>query len=129
MLKRFFVAGALSVGLAAGAAGPALAGADIDIGIGLGGGHRGHISCRQGASIVHSAGFKRVQPMDCSGSEYTYRGVRHDNLYKITVKSRNGQIRRADRIRRGGGWGGGYDDGDGYDDGGYDDGGYDDGDY
>lgn len=121
MLKKFIVAGALSFGmLAAGTAGPALAGTDIDIGIGLGGGYGGggRISCRQGARIVASAGFRRVRPMDCNGSEYSYRGVRRDNLYRITVRARNGNIKNVDRIRRGGGgYGGGYGDDD--DDGDY----------
>ncbi|TMJ37372.1 MAG: hypothetical protein E6G89_14430 [Alphaproteobacteria bacterium] len=130
MAKKLIVAGVLGLGLlAAGAVGPTLAGTNIDIGIGLGGGHGGHISCRQGARIVAYAGFRHVRPIDCDGGEYAYRGVRHDSLYRIIVRSRNGQIKYAGRIRRGGGYGGDdYDDGGGYDGGGYD-GGYDDGDY
>ena len=125
MAKKLIVAGALGLGLLAG---PALAGTNVDIGIGMGGGYGERISCRQGARMVAYAGFRHVRPMDCSGSEYTYRGFRHDSLYRIVVRSRNGQIKYADRIRRGGYGGGGYDDG-GYDDGGGYDGGYDDGDY
>ena len=122
MLEKLIIAGALSLGmLAAGTASSALAGTDIDIGIGLGGGYggSGRISCRQGARIVASAGFRRVRPLDCNGSEYSYRGVRRDNLFKITVRSRNGNIKNVYRIRRGG---------DGYGGGGYGDD-YDDGDY
>jgi len=77
---------------------------------------------------VAYAGFRHVRPIDCDGSEYAYRGVRHDSLYRIVVKSRNGHIKYAARIRRGGGYDDDeYDDGGSYD-GGYD-GGYDDGDY
>jgi hypothetical protein len=127
-MAKFIVAGALGLGLlAVGAAGSALAGTNVDIGIGLGGGYGGHISCRQGARIVAYAGFRHVRPIDCDGSEYTYRGVRHDSLYRIVVRSRNGHIKYANRIRGGGYGGGGYDDD--YDDGGGYDGGYDDGDY
>ncbi len=122
MLKKLIAAGALSLGmLAAGTAAPALAGTDIDIGIGLGGGYSkpapryyggGRISCRQGARIVASEGFRRVRPIDCDGKEYTYQGLRRGDLYRIEVRSRNGNIRKIDRIRRGGGggWGDDYDD-------------------
>lgn len=139
MFKNLIVAGALSLAvLGFGTASQALAGTNVDIGIGLGGGYSDpgrryrRVSCREGARIVASAGFRRVRPLDCNGSEYAYRGFRHGDMYKITIKSRNGHIKNVIRLRRGGGWdggggwgGGGYDDG--YDGGGYDDGGYDDG--
>ena len=112
MFKNLIVAGALSLGLLALGSGPSLAGVDVDIGIGGGGG--GRISCRQGARIVANAGFRRVRPIDCSGREYSYRGARRDNLFQITVRSRNGRITNVDRIRRGGG-GYGDDDEDGED--------------
>ena len=134
MFKTIMIAGALALGMVfASPVGPARADADVDIGIGLGGGYgsdpyvwqaRREISCRQGARIVASAGYRNVRPVDCSGSQYAYVGRRNDRNYKITVRSRNGNIIRVERIRRGGGggWGGGgY--GDDYDDG-YDDGGY-----
>jgi len=121
MLKKFIVAGALALGLlGVGVAGPASAGADIDIGIGVGRGGGGRISCRQGAHIVANAGFRRVRPLDCSGSQYAYRGFRHDNMFEISVRSRSGRITNVERIRRGGGYGGG---------GGYGDDSDDDGDY
>lgn len=118
MLKKLIVAGALSLGaLGFGTAGQALAGTDIDIGIGVGGGGYyqpgptyyggGRISCRQGARIVTSAGFRRVRPMDCNGSEYVYSGVRRGDVFRIQVRARSGSIKDVDRIRRGGG---GYDD-------------------
>jgi hypothetical protein len=118
MLKKLIVAGTLSLGmLGFGGAGSASAGVDVDVGIGLGGGYGGggRISCRQGARIVASAGFRRVRPVDCSGSEYAYRGIRRGDLFSIQVKSRNGRIRNVYRIHGGGG---GYDDDD-YDDGDY----------
>lgn len=122
MLKKLITAGAVSLGvLGFGTAGQAVAGTDIDIGVGIGGGGgyyqpgpsygRYRISCRQGARIVSSAGFRRVRADDCRGTEYKYYGREGRSLYKIVVDSRNGRIKDVDRIRRGGGgWGGGYDD-------------------
>jgi len=143
MLKSMMVAGALTLGLViAGPVGAARADTNVNIGIGLGGGYdsgpyywlaRRGISCGEGRRIVASAGFRRVSAVDCYGSEYTYRGIRRDGMYKITLKSSNGRIRDVDRIRRwGGGYGGGYDDDDddnryyggGYGGGGYGGGGY-----
>jgi hypothetical protein len=109
MFKNLMVAGAFSLGLVALGSGSSLAGVNIDLGIGGGG---GRISCRQGARIVSGAGFRRVRPVDCSGSEYSYRGFRRDNMFEITVRSRNGRITNVDRIRRGGGYGDDDDDGD-----------------
>jgi hypothetical protein len=126
VIKTMMVAGALSLGLVmASPMGAARADSDVDIGIGLGGGYdpgpyywpaRQRISCREGARIVASAGFRRVQPFDCSGSEYGYRGFRRDNMYEITLRSSTGRIKDIDRIRRGGGYG---DDDDGDYGGGY----------
>jgi hypothetical protein len=129
MFKTIMMAVALALGVViASPVGPARA--DADIGIGIGGGYgsdpylwqaRRGISCRQGASIVFSAGFKNVRAVDCGGSQYSYIGRRGDRQYKITVRARNGNIISIQRIRRGGGggWGGGY--GDDYDDDGYGD--------
>lgn len=128
MLRNWMAAGALSLGmLAIGAIGPAQADTDIDIGVGINGGYSspgpryayhggGHISCRQGARIVRSAGFRRVRPIECSGSEYSYRGFRRDSVFEIRVRSRNGRITDI-RRRGGGGYGDDYDDYDDYDDG------------
>lgn len=121
MLKTLIIGGALSLGvLGFGATGQAQAGTDIDIGIGVGGGGyyqpgpsygygRSRISCRQGARIAASQGFRRVRPDDCRGTEYRYIGQRRGDLFKIVINSRNGRIKDIDRIRRGGG-GWGYDD-------------------
>ncbi|WP_162914361.1 hypothetical protein [Taklimakanibacter lacteus] len=122
MLRNWMAAGTLSLGmLVTGAIGPAQADTDIDVGVGIGGGYSspdlhyayhggGRISCRQGAHIVRSAGFRRVRPIECNGSEYSYRGFRRNSIFEIRVRSRNGRITD---IRRRGGWDGGYDD---YDD-------------
>lgn len=147
MLKTIMIAGALGLSMVvASPVGPASAGTSINVGMGLG--DRGYdpgpnywparsgISCGEGRRIVAYAGYRSVRPLDCNGSEYTYAGRRGDRWFKITVRSKNGNIRKVERLRRGGGgwggggWGGGggYG-GDDYDDGGYDDGGYDDGDY
>ncbi|MGE0283256.1 MAG: hypothetical protein AB7P20_21915 [Rhizobiaceae bacterium] len=111
MFKNFMVAGTLSLGLLGLLAldsGPSRAGVNIDVGIG-----GGRISCRQGARIVANAGYRRVRPLDCNGSQYSYRGFRRDNMFEISVRSRNGRITNVERIRRGGG---GYDDDGDYDD-------------
>jgi hypothetical protein len=132
MFKTLVVAGGLSLGLlASGGTSQALADSDIDIGIGLGGGYHQpgvqyarsgyRISCRQGARIVRSAGFRGVRAVDCDGSAYSYYGFRRDRMFQINVRSRDGSIRDISRLR--GGYGGG-----GYDDGGYGDD-YDDDDY
>lgn len=131
MLKKLITAGVVSLGVMGfGAAGEAVAGTDIDIGIGVGGGGgyyqpgpsygRGRISCRQGARIAASAGYRRVRPVDCSGSEYVYHGMRRGDLFRIQIRSRSGQIKDVDRIRRGGG-GGGWGGGGGYGDDDYED--------
>lgn len=129
--------GALSLAaLVASPIGAARAEPDVEIGIGLGSGYdpgpfywpaRQRISCGEGSRIVASAGFRRVRPFDCSGSEYGYRGFRRDNMYNITVRSSSGRILDIERIRRGGygdddggygggGYGGGYGGGGGYGD-------------
>jgi hypothetical protein len=139
MIKTIVVAGALALGLVVvSPVGPARADG-VYLGSGFGGGYhpgphfwlaRRGISCRDGAQIVYSAGFKNVRAQDCNGSEYTYLGRRHDRWYKVTVSSRSGNIKAAYRVGKGG-WGGGYGDDDddygGYG-GGYGDD-YDDGDY
>ena len=108
MIRNLMIAAAFSLGLLTVSSGPSMAGVNIDLNIG----GKGRISCRQGAGIVANAGYRRVRPVECNGSEYTYRGIRRDSLFNITVRSRNGSITGVDRIRRGGG--GGY--GDDYED-------------
>ena len=133
MLKSMALAGALFFGLViVGPVSSARAGTNVDIGIGPGGTYdsgpyywpaRRGISCGEGRRIVASAGFRRVTPVVCHGREYTYRGIRRDSMYSITLRSFSGRIKDVHRIRRGGGGYGGYDEDD-YNDRPYGDGGY-----
>jgi hypothetical protein len=136
MIKTTLIAGAVSLGMMlATPIAPARADTNVDIGIGLGGRYhdpgpyhwpaRTRISCREGARIVRSIGFRRVRPTDCSGSGYAYRGFRRGGLYEIEIRSSSGRVRNVVRLRGRGGWGDDYDD---YDDGGYGDD-YDDNEY
>jgi len=143
MQRALMVAGALALGLViAHPAGAAPAGSDINVGIGLGGTDeagayywpaRSGISCGQGGRIAASAGFRRVHPVDCHGTEYTYNGIRHDGVYKITLKQSSGRIKDVDQIRSWDsyGWDGDYEGEDDYSDRGYgySDGGFSSGDY
>jgi len=81
---------------------------------------RSGVSCGEGQRIVASGGFRSVRPLDCHGNEYTYRGVRDDGLYKITLGSSSGRIEDVDRIRNWDpyGWSGDYN-GEDYSDRGY----------
>jgi hypothetical protein len=81
---------------------------------------RSGVSCGEGQRIVASGGFRKVRPLDCHGNEYTYRGVRNDGLYKITLRPSSGRIEDVDRIRNWDpyGWSGDYS-GEDYSDRGY----------
>lgn len=126
MLKAMIVAGALAMGLVIAA--PMGRAADAGIGIGRsyepGPYHwpaRHGISCGEGGRIVATAGFRRIRPIDCHGSEYTYNGMRRDGVYKITLKQSNGRIKDVDQIRSFDryGWDGDYQGEDDYSDRGY----------
>src|SRR5262245_11167997 len=109
MLKALMVAGGLCVGLmVTSPVDAARADTLVDIGIGLGAANdqgpyywpaRSGVSCGEGGRIVASGGFRSVKPLDCHGSEYTYRGTRDDGLYKITLRSSSGRIEDVHRIR------------------------------
>lgn len=109
MLKTLMVAAGLCVGLVVtGSVGAARADTLVDIGIGLGAANdqgpyywpaRSAVNCGEGQRIVASGGFRSVTPLDCHGNEYTYRGIRDDGLYKITLKSSSGRIEDVDLIR------------------------------
>jgi hypothetical protein len=77
-------------------ASPALADIDIDINLELK--KYGRISCRRGERIVERAGFRRVQPRDCSGRRYVYSGRRYGERYLIRVDSRRARIVGVDRL-------------------------------
>jgi len=131
MLKTLILAGGLCVGLVV--TSPVCAArADtlVDIGIGFGAANdqgpyywpaRSGVSCGEGQRIVASGGFRKVTPVDCHGSEYTYRGIRDGGLYKITLRSSSGRIEDVARIRDWDryGWDGDYSGEDDYSDRGY----------
>jgi hypothetical protein len=75
---------------------PAKAGVNIDVNI-LGGG-KGRISCRRGERIVENAGWRRVEPRNCSGRNYSYSGRRGGDRWIIIVDSRRARI--VDAYRR-----------------------------
>jgi hypothetical protein len=75
---------------------PALADVDIDINVELK--KFGKISCRRGERIVERAGFRRVQPRDCSGRRYVYSGRRNGDRFLIRVDSRRARIVDVDRL-------------------------------
>jgi hypothetical protein len=125
------VAGGLCVGLVVTSpVGAARADTLVDIGIGFGAANdqgpyywpaRSGVSCGEGQRIVASGGFRKVTPVDCHGSEYTYRGIRDGGLYKITLRSSSGRIEDVARIRDWDryGWDGDYSGEDDYSDRGY----------
>src|SRR5437868_1561500 len=106
MLKTLMVAVGLCVGLVVtGPASPARA--DTLVGIGFGAANdqgpyywpaRSGVNCGEGQRIVASGGFREVKPLDCHGNEYTYRGIRDDGQYKITLRSSSGRIEHVDRV-------------------------------
>jgi hypothetical protein len=131
MLKTLMVAVGLCVGLvAASPVGAARADTLVGIGIGLGAANdqgpfywpaRSGVNCGEGRRIVASGGFRKVRPLHCHGSEYTYSGIRDDGQYKITLRSSSGRIEDVGRIGRWDpyGWDGDYSGEDDYSDRGY----------
>ena len=96
MIKMMMAAAGLSLGLMMlpVATAPAKAGVNIDINIG----GKNRISCRRGERIVENAGWRRVEPRNCSGRNYSYSGRRHGDRWIIIVDSRRGRI--VDAYRR-----------------------------
>ncbi len=114
MLMRKFVKPALLALALVGAASAATtaAKADVNVEVGIGGYDRGwddydsreyfrptfrhhqrfRISCWEGKDRVEWAGFRRVRPVDCSGSRYTYKARKHGDVFVISVNSRTGRI-------------------------------------
>jgi hypothetical protein len=92
MIKMMVAAAGLSLGLMMMpvATVPAQAGVDIDINIGGGGKNR--ISCRRGERIVENSGWRRVEPRNCSGRNYSYTGRRDGDRWIIIVDSRRARI-------------------------------------
>jgi hypothetical protein len=50
------------------------------------------ISCQEGRQVVRQAGFRRVQPVRCSGDIYRYRAFRRGKIWTVRVDSWSGQI-------------------------------------
>jgi hypothetical protein len=131
MLKSLMITGSLCFGLVVTSpAGAARAGLVVDIGVGSRGANdqgsyylpvRSGLSCGEGQRIVASAGFREVSALECHGSEYTYRGIRLDGLYRITLRSGSGRIEDVERIRSLDryGWDGDYEGENDYNDSGY----------
>lgn len=106
MIKTLTVAVGVCVGLVV-TSPVSMARADMLAGIGLGAANdqgpyywpaRSGVSCGEGQRIVTSGGFREVKPVDCHGSEFTYRGIRDNSLYKITLRPSSGRIEDVNRI-------------------------------
>jgi len=125
MQKTLMIAIGLCVGLVV--AGPmATARAHTASGIGIDQGPyywaaSSGVSCSEGRRIVASNGFRKVTPVSCHGTEYTYRGTGDGGLYKIIVESSSGRIEDIEQIRHWDpyGWNGDYGGEDDYSDRGY----------
>ena len=50
------------------------------------------ISCQEGRQVVRRSGFRRVQPVRCSGDIYRYRAFRRGKIWIVRVDSWSGQI-------------------------------------
>ncbi len=57
------------------------------------------ISCREGSQVVRESGFRRVQPLRCSGDIYRYRAFRRGKIWTVRVDSWSGRIVSARIIR------------------------------
>lgn len=90
MIKMIMAAAGLSLGLLMMpvATPPAKAGINIDINLG----GKKKISCGRGRRIVEDAGFRRVEPRNCGGRNYSYFGRRHGDNFIIVLDSRRGRI-------------------------------------
>jgi hypothetical protein len=57
------------------------------------------ISCAEGRGVVRRSGYRRVQPVRCSGDIYRYRAFRRGQTWIVRVDSWTGRIISARRIR------------------------------
>ena len=57
------------------------------------------ISCSKGRQVVRRAGFRRVQPLRCSGDIYRYRAIRRGKIWTVRLDSWSGRIISARIIR------------------------------
>lgn len=108
--KSLIAAAAVAVSVAGFSATQANAGVDVDVTIG-GGFYPGHyggypvypvyeepvyhswgVSCFEGKQIVRSAGFRKVQPKDCSGRRFSYFARKHGDSFIVRVSRKTGNI-------------------------------------
>lgn len=57
------------------------------------------ISCQEGRQAVRRSGFRRVQPLRCSGDIYRYRALRRGKVWTVRVDSWSGRIISARIVR------------------------------
>ena len=57
------------------------------------------ISCAEGRQVVRESGFRRVQPVRCSGDIYRYRAIRRGKVWTVRVDSWSGEIVSARVVR------------------------------
>ena len=57
------------------------------------------ISCQEGRQVVRESGFRRVQPLRCSGDIYRYRAIRRGKIWTVRLDSWSGRIISARIIR------------------------------
>lgn len=50
------------------------------------------ISCPEGRSLLRNRGFYRVQAIDCYGSRFTYRAMRHGDPVRVSLSAYSGRI-------------------------------------
>jgi hypothetical protein len=49
------------------------------------------MSCGQASNVVRAAGFRHVRAIDCSAPTYSYKAMRHGDVFKVKVNFQ-GQI-------------------------------------
>ena len=57
------------------------------------------ISCQEGRQVVRRSGFRRVQPVRCSGDIYRYRALRRGKIWTVRLDSWTGRIISARIVR------------------------------
>jgi len=75
---------------------------DVNLGFGVGSNlDRGRrMSCIEGERILRNRGFRDVRRIDCRGRTFVYHGSRRGNRYEIALRSRDGRVMDARRLRR-----------------------------
>jgi hypothetical protein len=57
------------------------------------------ISCSEGRQVVRQSGFRKVQPVRCSGDIYRYRAIRRGKIWTVRLDSWSGRIVSARVVR------------------------------